>query len=65
MREDYTGPLAGMITKKRPDLVGQVGSTQLRYHLRATDDLHTMLTIHADWMPRRRRRRAEARTRRR
>jgi hypothetical protein len=34
-----------------PSLVCQVGSTQLRYHLRAIDDLHAMLKAHGDWMP--------------
>jgi hypothetical protein len=34
-----------------PALVCQVGSTQLRYHLRALDDLHAMLKRHGDWMP--------------
>ncbi len=34
-----------------PALVCQVGSTQLRYHLRALDDLHAMLKEHGDWMP--------------
>ena len=34
-----------------PALVCQVGSTQLRYHLRAIDDLHAMLKAHGDWMP--------------
>jgi hypothetical protein len=34
-----------------PALVCQVGSTQLRYHLSAIDDLHQMLTEHGDWMP--------------
>jgi len=34
-----------------PSLVCQVGSTQLRYHLRAIDDLHVMLKEHGDWMP--------------
>ena len=34
-----------------PALVCQVGSTQLRYHLRALDDLHAMLKKHGDWMP--------------
>ena len=29
----------------------QVGKTQLRYHLRAIDDLHAMLREHGDWMP--------------
>jgi hypothetical protein len=33
-----------------PALVVQVGKTQLRYHLRAIDDLHAMLKKHADWM---------------
>lgn len=34
-----------------PALVCQVGKTQLRYHLRAIDDLHAMLKQHGDWMP--------------
>jgi hypothetical protein len=34
-----------------PALVCQVGSTQLKYHLRAIDDLHRMLKDHDDWMP--------------
>jgi hypothetical protein len=34
-----------------PALVCQVGSTQLRYHLRAIEDLHAMLVAHGDWMP--------------
>jgi len=34
-----------------PALVVQVGSTQLRYHLRCIDDLHAMLVAHGDWMP--------------
>ncbi len=34
-----------------PALVCQVGTTQLRYHLRCIEDLHAMLTAHADWMP--------------
>jgi len=34
-----------------PALVVQVGKTQLRYHLRAIDDLHAMLKDHADWLP--------------
>jgi hypothetical protein len=33
-----------------PALVVQVGKTQLRYHLRAIDDLHAMLTKKKDWM---------------
>jgi hypothetical protein len=34
-----------------PALVCQVGSTRLTYQLRCLDDLHAMLTAHADWMP--------------
>jgi hypothetical protein len=34
-----------------PALVVQVGSTQLRYHLRSIDDLHAMLRGRGDWMP--------------
>lgn len=34
-----------------PALVVKVGSTELRYHLRALDDLHAMLKKHGDWMP--------------
>lgn len=34
-----------------PALVCQVGSTELRYHLRAIDDLHAMLKEHRDWLP--------------
>jgi hypothetical protein len=34
-----------------PALVVQVGSTQLRYHLRCIDELHAMLRKHKDWMP--------------
>ena len=33
-----------------PALVVQVGKTQLRYHLRAIDDLHAMLVTHGDWV---------------
>jgi hypothetical protein len=33
-----------------PALVVQVGKTELRYHLRAIDDLHAMLLDHGDWM---------------
>jgi uncharacterized protein DUF6855 len=33
-----------------PSLVCQVGGTQLRYHLRAIDDLRAMLKTHGDWM---------------
>jgi hypothetical protein len=33
-----------------PALVVQVGSTELRYHLRCIDDLHAMLTKRGDWM---------------
>jgi hypothetical protein len=33
-----------------PGLVCQVGSTQLKYHLRAIEDLHAMLKAHGDWL---------------
>ncbi len=33
-----------------PALVCQVGSTELRYHLRCIDDLQGMLKAHGDWM---------------
>lgn len=33
-----------------PALVCQVGSTQLRYHLRAIDDLAAMLKAQGDWV---------------
>jgi len=33
-----------------PALVVQVGKTQLRYHLRCIDDLHTMLKKRGDWI---------------
>jgi hypothetical protein len=34
-----------------PALVCTVGSTELRYHLRAIEDLHTMLVERGDWVP--------------
>jgi hypothetical protein len=34
-----------------PALVCQVGSTQLRYQLRAIDDLHAWLLAQGDWVP--------------
>jgi hypothetical protein len=34
-----------------PALVCDAGGTQLRYRLRAIDDLHAMLLAHGDWMP--------------
>jgi hypothetical protein len=34
-----------------PALVVQVGKTQLRYQLRAIEDLHAMLVAHGDWIP--------------
>lgn len=37
-------------TADPPALVVQVGSTQLRYHLRCIEDLHVMLLAHGDWM---------------
>jgi hypothetical protein len=33
-----------------PALVVQVGTTQLRYHLRCVDDLHAMLVERGDWV---------------
>ena len=33
-----------------PALVCQVGSTQLKYHLSAIDDLHAMLKSRGDWV---------------
>ncbi|GAA1526216.1 DUF6855 family protein [Kribbella lupini] len=38
-------------TAEPPALVCQVGTTKLSYHLRCIEDLHAMLTEHADWMP--------------
>ena len=38
-------------TASPPNLVCQVGSTQLKYDLKAIDDLHAMLKAHGDWMP--------------
>jgi len=38
-------------TADPPALVVQVGKTQLRYQLRAIDDLHAMLKKHGDWIP--------------
>ena len=34
-----------------PAIVCQVGSTTLKYDLRAIDDLHAMLKQQGDWMP--------------
>jgi len=34
-----------------PALVVQVGKTEVRYHLRCLEDLHSMLRAHGDWMP--------------
>ena len=34
-----------------PALVCQVGSTQLKYHLRAIEDLHAWLRAQGDWVP--------------
>jgi len=33
-----------------PALVVRVGKTELRYHLRAIEDLHALLKKHGDWM---------------
>lgn len=37
-------------TTNPPALICVVGKTELRYHLRAIEDLHTMLKAHGDWM---------------
>jgi hypothetical protein len=34
-----------------PALVVVVGKTEVRYHLRAIDDLHAMLQAQGDWVP--------------
>lgn len=34
-----------------PALVCQVGSTILKYHLRAVEDLHAWLAAQSDWVP--------------
>jgi hypothetical protein len=34
-----------------PAVVVQVGTTELRYHLRCITDLHAMLQQHGDWVP--------------
>jgi hypothetical protein len=34
-----------------PAIVVNVGKTEVRYHLRSIDDLHTMLKANGDWMP--------------
>jgi hypothetical protein len=38
-------------TADPPALVCQVGSTQLRYHLRSIQDLHAWLREQGDWVP--------------
>lgn len=38
-------------TADPPTLVCQVGTTTLRYHLRAVDDLHGWLREQGDWVP--------------
>ena len=38
-------------TGNPPAIVCQVGATQLRYDLRAIEDLAAMLKTHGDWMP--------------
>ena len=37
-------------TVSPPSIICKVGSTELRYQLRAIDDLHAMLKKHGDWM---------------
>ncbi|HKO33081.1 MAG TPA: hypothetical protein VJY85_04995, partial [Candidatus Limnocylindria bacterium] len=34
-----------------PAIVCQVGSTQLKYHLQAIEDLHAWLKEQGDWVP--------------
>lgn len=34
-----------------PELVCQVGTTQLRYHARVVEDLHAWLSAQGDWVP--------------
>jgi hypothetical protein len=38
-------------TTAPPMLIVKVGKTELRYDVRAIDDLHAMLKQHGDWMP--------------
>jgi hypothetical protein len=38
-------------TADPPAIVCQVGSTQLKYHLSAIDDLHSWLKKRGDWVP--------------
>jgi hypothetical protein len=38
-------------TTSPPAIVCIVGKTELRYQLRAIEDLHAMLKKHGDWMP--------------
>lgn len=51
-----TPPLTSNCTMYRdegsdpPSIVCMVGKTELRYHLRAIEDLHAMLKAHGDWM---------------
>lgn len=51
-----TPPLTSEYTMYRdqgadpPALVCTVGQTELRYHLRAIEDLHSMLEAHGDWI---------------
>ncbi len=48
-----TAPGTSQYTMWREDdeLVCQVGMTTLKYHWRAVDDLHAMLSEYGDWMP--------------
>src|SRR5437762_1560152 len=47
-KSDYTAYRAP--DSDPPAIVVQVGSTELRYHLRAIDDLQAMLKAHGDWV---------------
>jgi len=44
------GHLARTAEQDPPALVVQVGTTQLRYHLRCIEDLHAMLVERGDWV---------------
>ena len=45
------GSSAYQMWRNEDVLVCQVGSTTLKYQLRAIEDLHAMLKTHGDWMP--------------
>ncbi len=39
------------VSSDPPAIVVHVGKTEVRYHLRSLEDLHTMLKTYGDWMP--------------